>query len=84
MQDVANFEGIFGHSFANLTQAIFTTTFLSIFLLFQDWRLALCLLVALPIAYPFLQFGTYFVQKYGKSHIAARNAVSSRFLEYIQ
>jgi len=84
LQDVANFEGIFGHSIGNIVSGIFTTLALSVFLFIYDWRLALCLLIALPIVFPFLQLGTYFVSKFGKSSIAARNQVGARLLEYIQ
>jgi len=84
LQDVANFESIFGHSVANITSAIFTTTILSTFLFVYDWRLALSLLVALPLVFPFLQLGNYFVSKFGKTHIAARNKVGAKLLEYIQ
>jgi len=84
LQDVANFEGIFGHSVGNITSAIFTTTVLATFLFVYDWRLALCLLLALPLVFPFLQLGNYFVSKLGKTHIATRNKVGARLLEYTQ
>jgi len=84
LQDVANFEGIFGHSVGNITSAIFTTTVLATFLFVYDWRLAICLLLALPLVFPFLQLGNYFVSKLGKTHIATRNKVGARLLEYIQ
>jgi len=84
LQDVANFESIFGHSVQNIASAIFTTTILSAFLSVYDWRLAVCLLVAIPIVFPFLQLGNYFVSKLGKNQIEARNKVGAKLLEYIQ
>jgi len=84
LQDVANFEGIFGHSVGNITSATFTTVVLSAFLLVYDWRLALCLLAALPLIYPFLKIGNYLVAKFGKTQIEARNRVGAKLLEYIQ
>jgi len=84
LQDVANFEGIFGHSIGNIASATFTTLALSVFLFIYDWRLAICLLIALPLVFPFLQLGTYFVSKLGKTSIVARNQVGARLLEYIQ
>ncbi|MDR7129562.1 ATP-binding cassette subfamily B protein [Algoriphagus sp. 4150] len=84
LQDVANFEGIFGHSVGNLASAAFGTAVLSIFLFIYDWRLALCLLAALPLIFPFLQLANYFVSKLGKKQIAARNTVGAKFLEYVQ
>lgn len=84
LQDVANFEGIFGHSVGNLASAAFGSVVLSAFLFAYDWRLALCLLAALPLIYPFLALANYFVSRLGKEQIAARNAVGARFLEYVQ
>ncbi len=84
LQDVANFEGIFGHSVGNLASAMFGTVVLSGFLLYYDWRLALCLLAAIPMVFPFLKVANYFVAKLGRKQIAARNAVGAKFLEYVQ
>ncbi|AZA76149.1 ABC transporter ATP-binding protein [Chryseobacterium sp. G0186] len=84
LQDVANFEGIFGHSIGNLASAAFGTTLLSVFLLVYDWRLALCLLLALPLIYPFLKIANYFVSRLGRQQIEARNTVGAKFLEYVQ
>lgn len=84
LQDVANFESIFGHSVGNIASAVFGTAVLSVFLFIYDWRLALCLLAAIPLIYPFLLAANYFVRKLGKKQIAARNIVGAKFLEYVQ
>ncbi len=84
LQDVANFEGIFGHSAGNMASAIFYTIVLSVFLFIYDWRLALCLLAVLPLIFPFLAVANYFITQFGKKQIAARNAVGAIFLEYVQ
>ncbi|MCD8538803.1 MAG: ABC transporter ATP-binding protein/permease, partial [Leadbetterella sp.] len=84
LQDVANFEGIFGHSVGNLASAAFGTVVLSVFLFIYDWRLALCLLAVLPLVYPFLLAANYFIRKLGKKQIAARNTAGAKFLEYVQ
>ncbi|WP_437920076.1 ABC transporter ATP-binding protein [Sphingobacterium sp. LRF_L2] len=84
LQDVANFEGIFGHSVGNITSGVFGTLILSSFLFYFDWRLALCLLAALPFVYPFLLAAKYFVRKLGHKQILARNTMGARFLEYVQ
>lgn len=84
LQDVSNFESIFGHSVGNLASAAFGTTVLSVFLFVYDWRLALCLLAAIPLIYPFLMLANFFIKKLGKSQIAARNTVGAKFLEYVQ
>lgn len=84
LQDVATFEGIFGHSIGNLASASFGTVMLSAFLLIYDWRLALCLLLTIPLVYPFLILASYFIRRLGQKQIAARNAVGAQFLEYVQ
>ncbi len=84
LQDVANFEAIFGHSVGNLASAAFGSVVLSAFLLAYDWRLALCLLGVLPLIYPFLLLANYFVSRLGRKQIAARNTVGAKFLEYVQ
>lgn len=84
LQDVANFEGIFGHSVGNLASATFGTLILSVFLFSYDWRLALCLLVALPLIYPFLWLVNYIGRSLFKKQIAARNTMGAKFLEYVQ
>jgi len=83
LQDVANFESIFGHTVGNITSAAFTTCVLSTFLFFYDWRLTLCLLAALPLIYPFVLFSNYLLSKFGKKQIEARNKVGAKLLEYI-
>ena len=84
LQDVANFENIFGHSVTNIANAIFGTLVLSTFLMFLDWRLATTLIAALSIAIPLIQFSKWLVEKYGQKQIKARNTTSARFLEYVQ
>ncbi|MEM6696911.1 MAG: ABC transporter ATP-binding protein, partial [Bacteroidota bacterium] len=84
LQDVANFENIFGHSIANIANAIFGFLMLSIFLLYLDWRLALTLILAVAFVLPLMQLGRWLVTKLGKTQIAARNATGANFLEYVQ
>ncbi len=84
LQDVANFEAIFGHSIGNLASAVFGSVVLSVFLFIYDWRLALCLLAVLPLIYPFLLIANSLIRKFAKKQVAARNAVGARFLEYVQ
>jgi len=83
LQDVANFETIFGHSIANIFGAVFSTIILSIFLFSLDWRLAIILICALPVGALFVAVANYLLNKSGKKQIEARNNVSNRFLEYI-
>ncbi|MET3879191.1 ABC transporter ATP-binding protein [Chitinophaga sp. OAE865] len=84
LQDVANFELIFGHTIGNMAGAVFATGILSVFLLFTDWRLALVLLAALPLCYVMISISNYLIVQQGKTHVAARNDTGARFLEYVQ
>lgn len=84
LQDVANFEIIFGHSIGNIASGIFGTVMLSIILFYYDWRLTLCLLLVIPLVIPFLKIANYIITKTGKKLITARNGVGAKFLEYIQ
>lgn len=84
LQDVSNFETIFGHAAGNVFGAFFGTFFISLFLFIIDWKLALIMLSALPLAYVIIHIVSKIVASFGEKQIAARNAVSSRFIEYIQ
>ncbi|PCH70730.1 MAG: ABC transporter [Bacteroidales bacterium] len=84
LQDVSNFETIFGHAAGNIFGAFFGTFFISLFLFIIDWKLALIMLSALPLAYVIIHIVSKIVASFGEKQIAARNAVSSRFIEYIQ
>ncbi len=84
LQDVANFEQIFGHSIANIVTAIIGTVALSTFLIILDFRLGLTLVAALGIVFPLAYLGQRLVRRYGRQLIAARTQTNARFLEYIQ
>lgn len=84
LQDVTNFEIVFGHSVGNLASAIFGTTVLSIVLFFYDWRLTICLLAVIPLVLPFMKVMNSIIKKLGKKLVIARNDVGARFLEYVQ
>jgi ATP-binding cassette subfamily B protein len=84
LQDVANFELIFGHTVGNMAGAAFATVIVSVFLLITDWRLALVLLAALPLAWVLIRISDYLVVKQGLHHVQARNETGARFLEYVQ
>ncbi|MBS0030935.1 ABC transporter ATP-binding protein [Chitinophaga sp. 22321] len=84
LQDVANFELIFGHTIGNMAGGVFATLIISIFLFITDWRLALVLLAALPLCWAMIQVSNYLVVRQGKKHVQARNETGARFLEYVQ
>lgn len=84
LQDVANFEIIFGHTIGNMAGAVFATLIISIFLFITDWRLALVLLAALPLCWAMIKISDYLIVQQGKKHVQARNETGARFLEYVQ
>jgi len=84
LQDVANFEIIFGHTIANMASAFFATGIIGVFLLIIDWRLTLVLLAALPLCWAMIKISNYLVVQQGKKHVQARNDTGARFLEYVQ
>ncbi|WP_343307463.1 ABC transporter ATP-binding protein [Chitinophaga niabensis] len=83
LQDVQTFEGVFGHSIGQLTNAIFGTSILVVVLFVLDWRLALALSVAIPLLYPFFSFTHKLGKIWGAKYIRIRNDVGNRFLEYL-
>ncbi|RQO71645.1 ABC transporter ATP-binding protein [Pedobacter sp. KBW06] len=84
LQDVANFEMIFGHTIGNMAAAFFATVIISVFLFLTDWRLALVLLAALPLCWLMIRISNYLIVQEGGKHVEARNAIGARFLEYVQ
>lgn len=84
LQDVANFEMIFGHTIGNMASAFFATGIIGIFLFIIDWRLTLVLLAALPLCWAMISISNYLVVQQGRKHVQARNDTSARFLEYVQ
>lgn len=84
LQDVSNFELIFGHQLQAIVGAVFGTLFLSVFLLILDWKLAILMLMAIPCAFLFVVTATKIARKFSHKQIASRNETGSRFIEYIQ
>ncbi len=84
LQDVSNFETILAHSIENIFGSIFGTIFLSTFLFVLDWRLALLMITALPVAFLFVWIATIVSESFSARQIASRNETGSRFIEYIQ
>jgi len=83
LQDVSNVEMLLGHTIQDIFGAIFGTFFLSLFLFILDWKLALVMLIALPIGYLFVLLAAKMARSFSQSHIASRNETGSRFIEYI-
>src|SRR5699024_2928105 len=73
LQDVQTFEGVFGQSVGQLTNAVFGTSILVVVLFVLDWRLALALSVAIPLLYPFFWFTHKLGKTWGVKYIRIRN-----------
>ncbi|MEM7659592.1 MAG: ABC transporter ATP-binding protein, partial [Bacteroidota bacterium] len=84
LQDVATFEGIYGHSVPTLANSIFGVLALPIFLFFLDVKLTITLLFALVLVLPLMEWSRGLVARLGKTQVQARTDVSSRLLEYFQ
>lgn len=84
LQDVADFENIFGHTVANIANALFGTLTLGIVLLILDWQLGLTLLAALLLAAPLIWGAQRLVQYYSTQMIEARTQASRHFMEYLR
>jgi len=83
LQDVSNVENLLSHTVQHMLGAVFGVTFLSIFLLILDWKLALLMIAALPFAYLFVWLASRIGARYSQAHVASRNDTGSRFIEYI-
>ncbi|KMY65939.1 ABC transporter [Desulfocarbo indianensis] len=84
LQDVSNFETIFGDQFRNMVGAAFGTLFLSIFLFILDWKLATLMISAIPCSFLIIIMAAKVGRKISHRHIVSRNETGSRFIEYVQ
>ncbi|MEM1338019.1 MAG: ABC transporter ATP-binding protein [Bacteroidota bacterium] len=83
LQDVTNVETILGHALPDIFGAVFGTLFLSLFLLATDWKLALLMLLAIPVAFLFAFLATLLMEQFSHAQVRFRNETGSRFIEYI-
>jgi ATP-binding cassette subfamily B protein len=84
LQDVANFEMIFGHTAGNIAAAIFSSLIMAVFLFISDWRMALIALAALPLSWVMVRISDRLIVQQGSRLVQARNETGARFLEYVQ
>ena len=81
--DVAKVEHVITHIYARLIGCIVLSTITAIFLLFIDWRLALVMIVAVPIALPMLLWAEKTVAARTDRVIDAQEDTTSQVLEYL-
>jgi ATP-binding cassette subfamily B protein len=83
MGDCASIEHSMSHVLPNLLGGGITVTLVSVLLAFYDWRMALALFAALPVA-----FGLIFVTKklmsIGDRHVQAKLNVAEQMQEYLE
>ena len=84
INDYANVEFLLSHLIPQIAGAVAMPAILLLFLLTQDWRMALVSALVVPVALPFTFISRAFITHFGKRHQQARVAASSRMLEYLQ
>lgn len=81
--DVTKVEHVITHIYSKLIGCIVLSTITAIFLLFIDWRLALAMVVAVPIALPMLLWAEKTVAARTDRVIDAQENTTSQVLEYL-
>jgi len=84
LQDMDKVEIVFSHNYHDVIAAIVTPLVTLVFLFFVDWRMALAVIVTVPLALPVLALSQKVIAYFGEKQIAARNESISRMLEYVQ
>ncbi|MGM1047334.1 MAG: ABC transporter ATP-binding protein [Bacillota bacterium] len=84
LANVDEVEMILTHLFNQVIGSIILPVVSALFLLFIDWRLALAVLVSVPLALPLLFWSQSLMSKRSKKRQEAAAAVNSRLLEYVQ
>ena len=81
--DVTKVEHVITHIYSKLIGCMVLSTITAIFLLFIDWRLALAMLVAVPIALPMLLWAEKTVAARTDRVLDAQENTTSQVLEYL-
>lgn len=84
LANVDEVEMILTHLFNQVIGSIILPVVSALFLLFIDWRLALAVLVSVPLALPLLFWSQTLMSKRSEKRQEAAAAVHSRLLEYVQ
>lgn len=84
LANVDEVEMILTHLFNQVIGSIILPIVSGLFLLFIDWRLALAVLVSVPLAIPLLFWSQTLMSKRSLKRQEAAAAVHSRLLEYVQ
>ncbi|OPA75152.1 ABC transporter [Paenibacillus selenitireducens] len=84
LANVDEVEMILTHLFNQVIGSIILPIVSAVFLLFIDWRLALAVIISVPLALPLLFWSQHLMGKRSMKRQAAAAALQSRLLEYIQ
>ncbi|MDQ0088794.1 ATP-binding cassette subfamily B protein [Paenibacillus anaericanus] len=84
LANVDEVEMILTHLFNQVIGSIILPVVSALFLLYIDWRLALAVLVSVPLALPLLFWSQTLMSKRSEKRQEAAAAVHSRLLEYVQ
>jgi ATP-binding cassette subfamily B protein len=84
LANVDEVEMILTHLFNQVIGSIILPIVSALFLLFIDWRLALAVLVSVPLALPLLFWSQTLMSKRSQKRQEAAASVHSRLLEYVQ
>ncbi|MCE5173058.1 ABC transporter ATP-binding protein/permease [Paenibacillus profundus] len=84
LTNVDEVEMILTHLFNHVIGSIILPIVSAAFLLVVDWRLALAVLVSVPLALPLLYWSQTLMSRRSKQRQEAAAAVHSRLLEYVQ
>lgn len=84
LANVDEVEMILTHLFNQVIGSIILPVVSALFLLFIDWRLALAVLVSVPLALPLLFWSQTLMGKRSQQRQEAAASVHSRLLEYVQ
>lgn len=84
LANVDEVEMILTHLFNQVLGSVILPVVSAVFLLFVEWRLALAVLVSVPLAVPVLYWSQNLMRKQSGKRQEAAAAVNSRLLEYVQ
>ncbi|MDR1175842.1 MAG: ABC transporter ATP-binding protein/permease [Treponema sp.] len=84
MADCASVEHTMSHVVPGLLSTIITSALITVILCFYEWRMALSLFAALPIALCIILLTRTLQAKFGERHVIAKMNVSGQVQEYLE
>ncbi|MDR2607497.1 MAG: ABC transporter ATP-binding protein/permease [Treponema sp.] len=84
MADCTSVEHSMSHTVPGLLSTIITSALITVILCFYEWRMALSLFAALPIALCIILLTRTLQAKFGERHVIAKMNVSGQVQEYLE